>query len=195
MIYCVKAVKYLAGQLTTIVLEKSSSHVDFELRFSLPQVQGKECFHENEFNQETWRGILSNVPWSKVAIFGDGHPTFNRNPYNGYIGAPTIGLMSFYPLLYGNNGSLEFRPWHKVFYKTERTMTQLRLWKFIVIPQSWCHLIWWSGCIEQVLKSYAVMSSHTFCEIVAFSCCTKSPQKTALRMHLIILLSYSEDLA
>ena len=25
------------------------------------------------------------VPWSKVAIFGDDHPTFNRNPYNGYI--------------------------------------------------------------------------------------------------------------
>ena len=41
----------------------------------------------------------------KSRYIGDGHPTFNRNPYNGYIN-------SYYwvddrPLLYGNNGSLD----------------------------------------------------------------------------------------
>ena len=29
----------------------------------------------------------------KSRYIGDGHPTFNRNPYNGYIN-PTIGLMT-----------------------------------------------------------------------------------------------------
>ena len=29
----------------------------------------------------------------KSRYIGDGHPTFNRNPYNGYI-TPTIGLMT-----------------------------------------------------------------------------------------------------
>ena len=32
---------------------------------------------------------------------GDGHPTFNRNPYSGYI------KVDDHPLLYGNNGSLD----------------------------------------------------------------------------------------
>ena len=47
----------------------------------------------------------SNVPWSKVAFFGDGHPTFNRNPYNGYINP--YYWVDDHPLLYGNNGSLD----------------------------------------------------------------------------------------
>ena len=36
---------------------------------------------------------------------GDGHPTFNRNPYNGYI-IPYYWVDD-HPLLYGNNGSLD----------------------------------------------------------------------------------------
>ena len=44
------------------------------------------------------------VPWSKVDI-GDGHPTFNRNPYNGYINP--YYWVDDHPLLYGNNGSLD----------------------------------------------------------------------------------------
>ena len=36
---------------------------------------------------------------------GDGHPTFNRNPYNGYINP--YYWVDDHPLLYGNNGSLD----------------------------------------------------------------------------------------
>ncbi len=46
-----------------------------------------------------------SVPWSKVTIIGDGHPTFNRNPYNGYINP--YYWVDDHPLLYGNNGSLD----------------------------------------------------------------------------------------
>ncbi len=38
----------------------------------------------------------------KSRYIGDGHPTFNRNPYFMGISTPTIGLMSLSPLLYGN---------------------------------------------------------------------------------------------
>ncbi len=38
--------------------------------------------------------------------FGDGRPpTFNRNPYNGYINP--YYWVDDHPLLYGNNGSLD----------------------------------------------------------------------------------------
>ena len=46
------------------------------------------------------------VPWSKVAILGMVIPPFNRNPYNGYINSYCWVDFS-YPLLYGNNGSLD----------------------------------------------------------------------------------------
>ena len=36
---------------------------------------------------------------------GDGHPTFNRNPYNGYINP--YYWVDDHPLLYGNIGSLD----------------------------------------------------------------------------------------
>ena len=39
-------------------------------------------------------GSTPIVPWSKVAILGMVIPPFNRNPYNGYIFTPTIGLMT-----------------------------------------------------------------------------------------------------
>ncbi len=42
----------------------------------------------------------------KSRYIGDGHPTFNRNPYNG----PTIGLMSLSPIIWNY---WEFRPQHK----------------------------------------------------------------------------------
>ena len=39
----------------------------------------------------------------KSRYIGDGHPTFNRNPYNWYI-KPHYWVDD-HPLLYGNNGS------------------------------------------------------------------------------------------
>ena len=41
----------------------------------------------------------------KSRYIGDGHPTFNRNPYNGYINP--YYWVDDHPLLYGNNGSLD----------------------------------------------------------------------------------------
>ena len=46
------------------------------------------------------------VPWSRLSRFvGDGHPTFYRKPYNGYINP--YYWVDDHPLLYGNNGSLD----------------------------------------------------------------------------------------
>ena len=41
----------------------------------------------------------------KSRYIGDGHPTFNRNPYNGYINP--YYWVADHPLLYGNNESLD----------------------------------------------------------------------------------------
>ena len=41
----------------------------------------------------------------KSRYIGDGHPTFNRNPYNGYINP--YYWVDDHPLLNGNNGSLD----------------------------------------------------------------------------------------
>ncbi len=41
----------------------------------------------------------------KSRYIGDGHPTFNRNPYNGYINS--YYWVDEHPLLYGNNWSLD----------------------------------------------------------------------------------------
>ena len=47
------------------------------------------------------------VPWSKVAVLGMVIQPLIGNPYNGYIGAPTIGLMSLSPIIWKYR---EFRP-------------------------------------------------------------------------------------
>ena len=41
----------------------------------------------------------------KSRYIGDGHSTFNRNPYNGYKN-PEFWVDD-HPLLYGNNGSVD----------------------------------------------------------------------------------------
>ena len=41
----------------------------------------------------------------KSRNIGDGPPTFNRNPYNGYVNP--YYWVDDHPLLYGNNGSLD----------------------------------------------------------------------------------------
>ena len=41
----------------------------------------------------------------KSRCIGDGHPIFNRNPYNGYINP--YYWVDDHPLLYRNNGSLD----------------------------------------------------------------------------------------
>ncbi len=48
----------------------------------------------------------------KSCYIGDGHPIFNRNPYNGYINP--YYWVDDHPLLYGNNGSLDPGTYGKV---------------------------------------------------------------------------------
>ncbi len=59
----------------------------------------------------------------KSRYIGDGHPTFNRNPYNGYINP--YYWVDDYPLLYGNNRTppLLLHP-------------PLHLWSLLVAPPS-----------------------------------------------------------
>ena len=58
-------------------------------------------------------GLLGPL-WSHMChgqarpYIGDGHPTFNRNPYTGYINP--YYWVDDHPLLYGNNGSLSLDP-------------------------------------------------------------------------------------
>ena len=49
----------------------------------------------------------------KSCFLGDGHPTCNRNPYNGYINP--YYWVDDNPLLYGNNGSLDLGTYIGIF--------------------------------------------------------------------------------
>ena len=50
---------------------------------------------------------------------GDGHPTFNRNPYNGYINP--YYWVDDHPLLYGNIGSLDPGTYLSLFVTKKNT--------------------------------------------------------------------------
>ncbi len=52
-----------------------------------------------------WQSTAHMCHGQKSLFFGGGHPTFNRNPYNGYINP--YYWVDDHPLLYGNNGSLD----------------------------------------------------------------------------------------
>ena len=57
---------------------------------------------------QTWVPVLYRLvtcAMVKSRYIGDGHPTFNRNPYNGYINP--YYWVDDHSLLYGNNGSLD----------------------------------------------------------------------------------------
>ena len=68
----------------------------------------------------TWTAFYGYVKWYKYKntmcniyicamvksrYIGDGHPTFNRNPFNGYINP--YYWVDDHPLLHGNNGRLD----------------------------------------------------------------------------------------
>ena len=68
----------------------------------------------------------------KSRYTGDGHPTFNRNPYNGYMNP--YYWVDDHPLLYGNNGSLDpgtyetkpFFLWPKVLHPMPGVQSQTK---------------------------------------------------------------------
>ena len=49
----------------------------------------------------------------KSRYIGDGHPTFNRNPDNGYINPYGLGLI--FPIPYYMEIMGVDRPWHRCF--------------------------------------------------------------------------------
>ena len=71
----------------------------------------------------------------KSRYIGDGHPTFNRNPYTGYINP--CYWVDDHPLLYGNNGSYSLDP-GTCSNKTELELGQL--WMPLLHPMlQHCH--------------------------------------------------------
>ena len=77
----------------------------------------------------------------KSRFFGDGHPTFNRNPYNGYINP--YYWVDDHPLLYGNNGSLDPGT-NEYSAKKALRLPQFHQWNAIsrFVGCSWTHLAW-----------------------------------------------------
>ena len=64
-------------------------------------------FRESKF----WKGMLGETICARVQTpyIGDGHPTFNRNPYNGYIN-PYYWVE--FPIPYYMEIMGVDRPWH-----------------------------------------------------------------------------------
>ncbi len=62
----------------------------------------------------------------KSRYIGDGHPTFNRNPYNWYI--KPYYLVDDHPLLYGNIGSLDPSTYINLRTKSSPTKSGESFW-------------------------------------------------------------------
>ena len=83
----------------------------------------------------------------KSRFFGDGHPTFNRNPFNGYIN-PYYWVDFSHPRLYGNNGSWSTRSHisciamlHLRSTCLEIIGSKIRTTKFPIFDEQSCHPI------------------------------------------------------
>ena len=68
------------------------------------------CNRHRDVVNQGWGSLphmINKFIWAMVKsrYIGDGHPTFNRNPSNGYINP--YYWVDDHPLLYGNNGSLD----------------------------------------------------------------------------------------
>ena len=69
----------------------------------------------------------------KSRYIGDGHPTFNRNPYNGYINP--YYWVDDHPLLCGNNGSLDPGTYLISLFSRKPTRSSYRL-SFPMFPRT-----------------------------------------------------------
>ena len=74
----------------------------------LDEMKASKMIHLWDFLESLREGDVSHPKYMICAMvksryIGDGHPTFNRNPYNGYINP--YYWVDDHPLLYGNNGS------------------------------------------------------------------------------------------
>ena len=95
----------------------------------------------------------------KSRYIGDGHPTLNRNPYNGYINP--YYWVDDHPLLYGNTGSLdpgtyEKKLCHVAIHQSLQGIPEwsypgelLRLCSFLSLTAPWneCCVSFLFGCL------------------------------------------------
>ena len=66
--------------------------------------------------------LFQDKTWPDI---GDGHPTFNRNPYSGYINP--YYWVDYHPLLYGNSGSWSTLA-HIIFWKYGYDPHEMKVW-------------------------------------------------------------------
>ena len=105
-----------------------------------PEHPGDLKFVNREQKQTKVLGHHVTCARVKSRYIGDGHPTFNRNPYNGYLNP--YYWVDDHPLLYGNNGSLDPSTHHQTVRKPsqqfmEGTFSNQKitpLGKYIKIP-------------------------------------------------------------
>ena len=93
-----------------------------------------ETIVDGAMNPGNKRLICARV---KSRYIGDGHPTFNRNPYNGYINP--YHWVDDHPLLYGNNGSLDpgtygESPLFAIRFHIPSSKLTARPWKIPIFP-------------------------------------------------------------
>ena len=98
------------GPFTRSRLEEPGAHNCFdqfwggEAMNKLIRVESGECWKLVESSHML--NLLGHMCHGQKSRFvGDGHHTFNRNPYNRYINP--YYWVDDHPLLYGNNGSLD----------------------------------------------------------------------------------------
>ena len=88
-------------------VQKPTQHLHISsLQISWPRIlEGGTGSQGQQISSQVLCECLSICAMVKSRYIGDGHPTFNRNPYNGYINP--YYWVDDHPLLYGNNGSLD----------------------------------------------------------------------------------------
>ena len=106
-----------------------------------------------------WPSPTSVEKSANCRYIGDGHPTFNRNPYNGYIGAPTIGLMTIQ-----NNGSLDPGTCDSV----SCLLVSCFLFSVVValvVMVAWFGLLWSKSVPRWVQVSSHMINTHDYLQL------------------------------
>ena len=96
----------------------------------------------NDMNHEILVGSGSGIlicAMVKSRYIGDGHPTFNRNPYNGYINP--YYWVDDHPLLYGTIGSLDPSTYWLITMRLRRTHSSHCFRFSVIVPDflSWLY--------------------------------------------------------
>ena len=102
----------------------------------------------------------------KSRYIGDGHPTFNRNPYNGYIN--TYYWVDDHPLLYGNNGSLDPSTYVDMMFIYLHCFFYINVYRLYSMLSHIRHSLYRYGIFVYV-QSIHVMYKHFFNALIPIS--------------------------